>query len=178
MICSGPVPSVDAASSSAAKVATAALRACGFVLLRGALSAAHVQTLLDSYSALPASALLTSAVRDGRSEQLLPFAPPFSSPSLLHDGVWTRVAEEYLGAAALDLDAVTTVLAPEGSPEQELHRDVLADPASVLSVHIPLVALPSGGGTLALQPASHLGDSDDCHSDSGEVHEVPIELPS
>ena len=84
---------VDAASSSAATVAAALLRACGYVLLRNALSAAHVQTLLDGYAALPESALLTADVRDGRSEQLLPFAPPFNAPSLLHDGVWNRVAE-------------------------------------------------------------------------------------
>ena len=168
---------VDAVSSSAATVAVAlaTLRACGYVLLRNALSAAHVQTLLDGYAALPESALLTAGVRDGRSEQLLPFAPPFNAPSLLHDGVWNRVAEEYLGAAALDLDAVTAVLAPHGSPRQALHRDVLADAASVLSVHIPLVALPSGGGTLALQPTSHLGASDDCDDASEAPREVPIE---
>ena len=86
---------VDAVSSSAATVAVAlaTLRACGYVLLRNALSAAHVQTLLDGYTVLPESALLTADVRDGRSEQLLPFAPPFNAPSLLHDGVWNRVAE-------------------------------------------------------------------------------------
>ena len=155
--------------------AVATLHACGYVLLRGALSAAHARALLDGYTALPTSALLTADVRDGRSEQLLPFAPPFNTPSLLHDGVWTRVAEEYLGAAALDLDAVTAVLAPEGSPAQELHRDVLADAATVLSVHMPLVALPRGGGTLALQPASHLGASDDCIDASEATQEVPIE---
>ncbi|CAK0844312.1 unnamed protein product [Prorocentrum cordatum] len=144
------------ASTAATTVAAAvtALRTCGFVLLRGALSVAHVRELLHGYRSLPATALPTAALRDGRSEQLLPFAPPFSAPPLLHDGLWMRVAEA-IGADALDLDAVTAVLAPEGSREQELHRDVLAERGAVASVHIPLVALPSGGGELALQPASH-----------------------
>ena len=38
-----------------------------------------------------------------------------------------------------------------------------------------LRALPSGGGTLALQPASHLGASDDCDDASEAPREVPIE---
>ena len=108
------LPSVDAASAGAAATAATLLRLCGFVVLRGAVSGA--QALAEAYQALPKASLATADLRDGRKEQLLPFASPFAD--LLHTGAWMAVAEDYLGANALDLDAVTAVLAPEGSPEQ------------------------------------------------------------
>ena len=145
---------------------------CGFVVLHSALSMPHVQSLASAYADLPE--LVTADLRDGRREQLLPFAPPFSDDALLHNELWTSVAADYLGATELELDAVTAVLAPEGSVAQELHRDVTVGPAAVLSVHIPLVRLPSGGGTLALQPASHLTDGVECDA---ATPPVPIEVP-
>ena len=169
------LPSVDAATgspSSLASAAVAALRMCGFVVLRSALSMPHVESLAAAYADLPE--LVTADLRDGRREQLLPFAAPFNDDALLHGELWTSVAAEYLGATALDLDAVTVVLAPEGSAAQELHRDVTVGPTAVLSVHIPLVSLPSGGGTLSLQPASHLTEGRDC--DAG-APPAPFEVP-
>ena len=106
------LPSVDAATgspSSLASAAVAALRMCGFVVLRSALSMPHVESLAAAYADLPE--LVTADLRDGRREQLLPFAAPFNDDALLHGELWTSVAAEYLGATALDLDAVTVVLA-------------------------------------------------------------------
>ena len=97
-----------------------------------------------------------NAALAGKMAELELYMEDIRGDALLHGELWTSVAAEYLGATALDLDAVTVVLAPEGSAAQELHRDVTVGPTAVLSVHIPLVSLPSGGGTLSLQPASHL----------------------
>ena len=145
-----------------ASAASAALRMCGFVVLRSALSQAHVAQLTKAYVRHEPT-LAAADLRDGRKEQLLPFAPPFTADALLHSPVWTEVAAEYLGATELALDALTAVLAPLNSPAQALHRDVHAGPAAVLSVQIPLVDLPrGGGGALVLQPASHLAPEVEC----------------
>lgn len=145
-----------------ASAASAVLRMCGFAVLQHALSQAHVAQLAEAY-ARHEPTLAVADLRDGRKEQLLPFVPPFIDDALLHSPVWTEVASEYLGAAELALDALTVVLAPLHSPAQALHRDVHAGPAAVLSVQIPLVDLPrGGGGALVLQPASHITPAVEC----------------
>ena len=159
------LPAIDCSQgfrSSEASAASAALRMCGFVVLRSALSQAHVAQLTEAYVRHEPT-LAAADLRDGRKEQLLPFVPPFTDDALLHSPVWTEVAAEYLGATELALDALTAVLAPLNSPAQALHRDVHAGPAAVLSVQIPLVDLPrGGGGALVLQPTSHLAPELEC----------------
>lgn len=161
------LPAIDCSRgfrASEASAASAALRMCGFVVLRSALSQAHVAQLAEAYVRHEPT-LAAADLRDGRKEQLLPFAPPFTDNALLHSPVWTEVAAEYLGATELALDALTAVLAPLNSPAQALHRDVHAGPAAVLSVQIPLVDLPrGGGGALVLQPASHLAPEVECNA--------------
>jgi hypothetical protein len=161
------LPAIDCSRgfrASEASAASAALRMCGFVVLRSALSQAHVAQLTEAYVRHEPT-LAAADLRDGRKEQLLPFAPPFTDNALLHSPVWTEVAAEYLGATELALDALTAVLAPLNSPAQALHRDVHAGPAAVLSVQIPLVDLPrGGGGALVLQPASHLAPEVECNA--------------
>ena len=84
------LPAIDCSRgfrSSEASAASAALRMCGFVVLRSALSHAHVAQLAEAYAN---TTLATADLRDGRREQLLPFAPPFTDEALLHSPVWTE----------------------------------------------------------------------------------------
>ena len=105
---------------------------------------------MSAYDGLPNASLAAGPLLSGRVEQILPFVPPFNEEAFLLRGAWTDVAADYLGSSELDLDAVTAVLAPQGSAPQPLHRDVQAGPAAVLTIHIPLVDVPSGGGALLL----------------------------